>query len=52
MRDLHGQYISLVYGRYNADKSFEEVKPEFLEKFKPYLTKLNSFIGDRQYAAG
>ena len=46
-RDLHKNYITLVYGGYGNDKTFEEAKPEHIEKFKPFLQKLNDFIGDR-----
>ena len=37
IRDLHGRYIGLVYGRDFKDKPFEEAKAAALETFKPYL---------------
>ena len=51
MRDIHSNYVSLVYGRY-GDKPFEEAKPEFIEKFRPGLQKLNLLLNERQFVAG
>ena len=48
MRDIHNNYIKLIYG----EKSFEEAKPEFIEKFKPGLTKLNLMLEGKDYFAG
>ena len=52
IRDLHGKYIGLVYGRDNANLSFEEAKAATLPVFQPYLTKLNQMLEGRDFIAG
>jgi hypothetical protein len=42
-RDLHGKYVSLVYGRY-GNMTFEEAKIDYIEQFRPFLAKLNGLL--------
>ena len=51
VKDLHPKYVELVYGRY-GEKDFEDAKKEYLEKFQPYMVKLNSLIEGKDYYCG
>ena len=49
-KDFYRSYLDLIYGEHK--ESFEELKPGFIEKFIPYLTKFSSILGEREYYCG
>lgn len=50
-KDFHPHYIRLVYGAY-GEIPFEAALKENIENFLPYLSKLNGFLGNRQFFCG
>lgn len=52
MRDLHGQYVRVVYGVTDGNKDINEVIKDHAEKWKPMVTKLEKLIADKSFAAG
>lgn len=57
-RDLYKTYLNFIYGPNheaftgNLKGTFEEARAEYAEKFKPFLNKLSSFIGEKNYYCG
>ena len=40
VRDLHGQYVRVVYGATDGDKELDAVIKDHAEKWKPMMTKI------------
>ena len=51
-KDLHLNYIKLVYGKYDENNTFEKAKTESYGSWKVQLAKLNGILGDKHFIAG
>jgi len=51
-KDLHPKYINLVYGKYDANNTWENALTQSHATFTPFLAKLSGLLGTHEYIAG